>query len=540
MVAKNAASYIRCSSDSQAERSPAQQRQAIEKLADKEGYTIVATFEDIGISGDDTDKRIGFHDLITAGVAGGFDTILCWDQDRLGRFDLIDAGRWISPLKEAGVKLHTVNGGITDWNNLVDQLGYLAQQMGKHQYLRDLARNVQRGHERSFADGKWTSGFAPYGFDVGDDRKLILNETEAPIVKRVFQRYAAGDSLGEVAAWLNGIGVLTRRGNAWQRQSIRHMLANIAYRGHLQRGKLPRAKYAESAKFQLKENTHPAIIPSQLWDLAQAARDKGTKYVGAKGKNQYALSGLLTCSNCGAGMAGQRSTDGHRRYICLTAQNRLDGDCERRTVREDQVLKCVLESLREQYFDAFEASRDEITARMRELLTEGTADASVRIKSITSKLTEIDTKLDAATDALIATSADLRPRIEDRVRSLQTEREAIAEMMPSAEPINDQMRDVDRRIENAIGWMSRLEELVDGDFDRVIVNKTLKQFIDRVEIETVREQIGKSGKRFVTKLLGGDVYFTPPLSATLQQPLETSSSVVRVRWSQRRLRVVGA
>ncbi|MEO1529008.1 MAG: recombinase family protein [Planctomycetota bacterium] len=531
MAARPAASYVRCSSDAQADRSPEQQRDEIQALADREGYDIVATFEDIGISGDATDKREGFKRLIADGVAGKFDTILCWDQDRLGRFDLIDAGRWLAPLKEAGVKLHTVNGGVTDWSNLVDQLGYLAQQMGKHQYLRDLAKNVQRGHARSFANGKWTAGFAPYGYYITEERTLAIEPEEAPIVVKAFQRYAAGESLGDVAAWLNSLGIQTRRGNQWQRQSVRHMLNNLAYRGHLVRGRKLRAKYTDKPQFEVREDSHDAIISAELWSAAQQARDKVTKYTGSRGQNQYALSGLVKCGNCGASMGGQRDTSGFRRYICQNYQNRVDNTCDRRTVREDDVLSAVLEAMREQYFEVFEANRDAIVARMRELLTEGQGDAEAKAAEVDRKLAAVDAKLVSATDAVIEASADIRPRIEERIRTLEDERLKLLDSRPSLDSVSDQVQGLKGRIDDAIGWFKSISEAAELDFDRVVMNRSLKQFIDRIEVETERVQVGKSGKRFVSKLLGGSVYFTQPTSCVgLTSHSETSSTEGRVKW----------
>lgn len=68
-----------------------------------------------------------------------FAAILCWDQDRFGRFDSIEAGRWIHPLRCAGVWLVTVAQGVIDWNDFTSRMMYAIQQEGKYQYLIDLS-----------------------------------------------------------------------------------------------------------------------------------------------------------------------------------------------------------------------------------------------------------------------------------------------------------------------------------------------------------------------------------------------------------------
>src|SRR5438477_148912 len=79
---------------------------------------------------------------------GDFKAILCWDQDRFGRFDSMDAGYWTYPIREAGVELVTVTDGPIDWNDFAGRIIYTVKQEGKHQFLRDLSSNVLRGqHE---------------------------------------------------------------------------------------------------------------------------------------------------------------------------------------------------------------------------------------------------------------------------------------------------------------------------------------------------------------------------------------------------------
>ena len=103
-----AVSYIRMSSGKQ-EASPDQQRAEVKKLAERHGCKILREYFDSAISGDATDRRKGFLEMHRAACNGrDFEVILCWDQDRFGRFDSIEAGYWIKPLRDAGVRLITV------------------------------------------------------------------------------------------------------------------------------------------------------------------------------------------------------------------------------------------------------------------------------------------------------------------------------------------------------------------------------------------------------------------------------------------------
>src|SRR4051794_8622924 len=95
--------YLRMSTDKQ-EASIPDQRAALLAFAKKLGYLIVREYVDEGISGDDTERRAGFKRMLDdARTLGDFDCVLCWDQSRFGRFDPLEAGYWVKPLRDRGV-----------------------------------------------------------------------------------------------------------------------------------------------------------------------------------------------------------------------------------------------------------------------------------------------------------------------------------------------------------------------------------------------------------------------------------------------------
>jgi DNA invertase Pin-like site-specific DNA recombinase len=99
-----------------------------------------------------------------AQASGGFSVILCWDQDRFGRFDALEANHYWYVLREAGVVLHTVAQGIIKTEDLGEWLKASVTQHGKHQYLIDLSRNVLRGQLSAVLQRKMVVNSA-YGYD---------------------------------------------------------------------------------------------------------------------------------------------------------------------------------------------------------------------------------------------------------------------------------------------------------------------------------------------------------------------------------------
>jgi DNA invertase Pin-like site-specific DNA recombinase len=119
---------------------------------------------DDGISGDATEKRMDFQRMLKeAKELGEFHAVLCWNQDRFGRFDALEAGCWIKPLRDRGIWLDTVGQGRINWDDFGGRIVYAVAQEGKHPFLRDLSRDSLRGKLRAVREGYWLGGPPPYG-----------------------------------------------------------------------------------------------------------------------------------------------------------------------------------------------------------------------------------------------------------------------------------------------------------------------------------------------------------------------------------------
>ena len=80
---KRAALYLRVSTDGQTTEN---QRLALAAVAERRGWSMVATYEDNGISGTKgRDERPGLDKLLKDAARGKFDVVMVWSIDRLGR-----------------------------------------------------------------------------------------------------------------------------------------------------------------------------------------------------------------------------------------------------------------------------------------------------------------------------------------------------------------------------------------------------------------------------------------------------------------------
>ncbi len=109
-----AAAYVRMSGRQQ-DKSPAEQRAEITKLAARERCEIVEWYTDEAITGDSSiDARPGLAALLTAAKIGRFKVVLAWHTNRLSRQDSMDAIVFYNQLRKAGVGLHTCCEGPID------------------------------------------------------------------------------------------------------------------------------------------------------------------------------------------------------------------------------------------------------------------------------------------------------------------------------------------------------------------------------------------------------------------------------------------
>jgi DNA invertase Pin-like site-specific DNA recombinase len=187
-----AVGYLRRSTDKQ-EASLLEQRRAIEEYAKAHGYRIIRWYTDDAIRGDATAKRLAVRRMLQeAQDPGDFQAILVWDQDRCGRFSPHEASYWTFPLAQAGVQLVTTDRGPIDWNDFVQWLTYSVTQHGKHQFLKDLSRNVARGQLEAAKNGGWL-GSPPYAYRLEGPRKARRpvpdDLAKVRVVQRIFREY---------------------------------------------------------------------------------------------------------------------------------------------------------------------------------------------------------------------------------------------------------------------------------------------------------------------------------------------------------------
>ena len=327
MSIKIGAAYIRVSSDDQLEYSPESQLKAIRDYAKRAGYLIPDEyiFKDDGISGRSASRRPEFRLMIATakeGKAPPFSAIFVWKFSRFAR-NQEEAIMYKNLLRRRGVDVISISEPSTDspFSSLIERI---IEWMDEY-YLINLAGEVRRGMTEKATRGE-AMGTAPFGYTCRD--KTFTPNEHAATVRYIFEQYAAGAGIRELARELGDRGVRTRRGNLPDNRWISYILSNPAYIGKIRWSTEGRANYGRADyngdHVLLVDGRHPPIIDGDLWQRVQdrlAARQTEPRNVNRKAPNVYMLKGLVRCSACGATLTY------NRRYNSLQCHRYAKGQC---------------------------------------------------------------------------------------------------------------------------------------------------------------------------------------------------------------------
>lgn len=534
-----AVAYYRMSSDKQ-EASIAEQRAEVERMAERRGYKITGEFIDEGISGDDTGRRKQFQRMIADAERGGFKAILCWDQDRFGRFDSIEAGRWIYPLRQAGVHLETVAQGKIDWADFASRMIYGITQEAKNAFLRDLSRNATRGHLAKAKQGLWQGGVPPFGYVV-EDQRLVVDAEPAAVVRRIFDDYTTkGRSLRQIAEQLNVEGVPSPRGKQWRLALVRRILTGDVYRGAFVYGKKACGKYHHARAGEIVEgpwrrrdhddatapmkieNAHEAIIDGNTFGRCQRMlreRQRDTSPYSAKG-GRYVLGGLCRCGNCGHAMSGWTRAgreDARRQYICTGYHEGGKTVCRRNPVYEDTLLAVIVAKIEDKYLSP--KNLDRLRAALRRRLSDKTPKAD-SAKVLAKRLADINRKIDDGAERLLTAPTDLIDVLAAKLRGWKAERDEVQRQVDAARSRpRETPQTVEATIDRCIDRLRGLRENLHA-VDREQLRTALREIVEEIELDFHEVPYGQRTK---TELAGGIIRLRADNVSTLLPHDSTSA-----------------
>jgi DNA invertase Pin-like site-specific DNA recombinase len=450
--------YARYSSDNQRDESIEDQIRLCRRRIDEEGWSLIATYTDRGISGA-TKLRPGYQKLLEDARSEQFDIVVAESLDRLSRDQEDVAGLYKQlSYSEIGMILHV---GLKGTMNAL--------------YLKDLAQKTRRGLEGRVRQGR-SAGGAIYGYDVVKENDAngepvrggrSVNTAEAKIVQRIFVAFAAGKSPARIARGLNQDGVPGPGGRPWQGNTISGhsrrrsgILRNEVYVGRMvwnrqrfvkdpQSGKrIPRLN--PQSEWIVQEVPELRIIDAGLWapvaerldDIGRSLRVQRLRKsrFWEKRRPGYLLTGLVKCGDCGRNYTAVGGD-----YIACSGARKMgictNGKGLRRRVLEDFVLETLKDHLMhpalvKEFIAEFHAEANRIAA-------EGEQQANASRSRLAEVARRHDGLIDAIADGL--RSPGLKAKL-DQLESEKAELEQEVAEAPNPVPrLHPNLAEVYRR-----------------------------------------------------------------------------------------------
>lgn len=332
----------------------------------------VTVYSDDGYAGGNF-KRPRYQALIRDIESGKINCIIFKDYSRLGR-NYPELGRLMEDyFPQKGVRVISV---LNNLDSVKDPRGYCSaivsfSNIVNDDYIRQLSIKIKCTLTMKRERGEFIGNYAPFGYqkDPADRHRLVVDEEQAEIVRKIFDWYEDGMSASSIAKRLNAMQIMTpgdfkiRDGcksfithdrnssklHAWTTTTIATILKNEVYIGNMVQGKHKSVSYrskkmmlTDESEWTVVEGTHVPIISDEQFAIIHERFARRTRISPGK-THVYPLSGLVSCGACGHRM-NRVVSQGYARYRCMTRTYAPD-KCQCPSIKEEYLEELILQTL---------------------------------------------------------------------------------------------------------------------------------------------------------------------------------------------------
>lgn len=468
------AAYCRVSSDSsdQLHSFAAQIKYYSEYCKRHPEYKFVDIYADEGITGTSMEKRDDFRRMLRDCKKGLIDRIIVKSMSRFARNteEMLTALR---ALEQMEVSVYFEEQGL-DTKSMNSEMFATFPGMVAQQESVSISQNMRWSYKKRMESGEFNCCAPAYGFDLING-KLVINETEAAVIRRIFDLYLQGIGMQAIANILNNEGVRRQYGREkWHHTTVNYVLNNERYKGDALLQKqittqtLPFKKqlnHGEQPMYYV-ENSNPAIVSRETYETVQALIKSRQPSCKRKSKN-YPLTRTLLCPDCGHTFRRQ-VVNGTAYWLCAAkATNKTD--CAWRRVKEDEVYAAFNLMIRK-----VQANREyllDTLIRQLEELQYRTTGSQQRVKEIDREIADLTAQnlvLSRLHGKGVLNAADYTAQsdvLENKITELRIERRAKITDSDENEMLDElkMLNDILKGVEIGIGFDAELfEQTVDS------------------------------------------------------------------------------
>lgn len=251
-------------------------------INDNKTWHLVGEYIDEGISGTAVKKRDSFLKMIEDSKNGKLDLIVTKEISRFSR-NTVDSIKYTEELLNNGTVVFFISDNINticpDSEFRLALMSSLAQDE-----VRKLSERVKFGIQRMIKDGKLIGGNLTGYFRKNG--RLIINESERPIIEILFNLYATGKySFDKISRILKEKGYVNKMGKPYSGTTLKKFLTNPRYKGFYTANLTKVENYKTHKKIKVpkeeqiiyKDERIPKIVSEELWNRANSIYEERHK-----------------------------------------------------------------------------------------------------------------------------------------------------------------------------------------------------------------------------------------------------------------------
>lgn len=384
----NAVSYVRVSSEDQKKHgySIGQQITNCMNFALQNGYKLVKTFKDEGISAKDM-NRPALQDLLAYCMdeANEVKAVIVWKLDRISR-NVADYTATLSPFfAQNNIQLLTVtdiNGEGLD----VEMMRQISMVFAERE------RKMTALRTKEGIRGKVALGQYPYHAPIGYEnleikgskyKKMVIDEENAFFVRQAYNMCLQGDSLVTITSKLYKMGFRNKHGNRHPKSSVEYMLHNIAYIGKF---------YYDD--ILIEDTDYPPLINEATYYAVQEKLNTPSKT--RQMHTQFPYNECMTCAKCGCYLTGElkkkKSKKGTKEYIYYHCTGNRGGDCKKGSYIRQEIIDEAFTNILK-HITIPESVHELVINGLKEVHKQQNQDFEMQKKSIRKRIDKIDKTL---------------------------------------------------------------------------------------------------------------------------------------------------
>ena len=306
-------------------------------IAQHPGWELVDIYADEGITGTSLEKRDEFKRMLADCRSGKITRILVKSVSRFARntLELIETTR---ELKDLGVVVVFEEQGI-DTAQMLGEMQLTLLAMAAQEESTSISKNMKWSIQKRMDAGTYLGNTAPYGYRL-EKGQLKIEETEAAVVRRIFERRLSGMGQVAITQELNRQGIQPRDGKPWTVYRVRYILSNERYIGD----SLFQKKYiadplshksvrnhGERDQYYI-HNTHEGIISRETFQKVQESFQSRTS---PQKKKPHLFVHRIQCPQCGCHYRYIRSSG--KSYWGHASQSDIEPPCKDIRLSEESI-----------------------------------------------------------------------------------------------------------------------------------------------------------------------------------------------------------